>query len=147
MKKVTSLFCLVALLGAPAVASAGDEKHITLAVNYDPTGPGTFAGNFVAGGAANGVGASEAAILSLDADLNLVVSKTSHLAGGDVTFVATGPLVFQSDGCTAFYDSKWEWSSGTGAYAGVTGKGNGHAIGNLCTGSFIGVYDGKFRLP
>jgi hypothetical protein len=146
MKKVTSLFCLVALLGGPGIASAGDDKSITLAVNYDPTGPVTFAGNFVAGGAANGVGASEA-ILSLDAQLNLVVSKTFHLAGGDVTLVATGPLVVQSDGCTAFYDSYWEWSSGTGAYAGITGKGKGHAIGNLCTGSFIGVYDGKLRLP
>ena len=140
----------------PLAANAGDEKRIVLTerlqvTGFVPaTGAGTLAGTFQSAGAVNEAG-------SVAATFTLVPVKggCGSLTGTHVLTGAAGTLSVRTDAraCPyppgapprSFVRGKWHVVGGTGAYAGLAGKGRILATGDFGTGEITIARDGKVK--
>ena len=140
----------------PLAANAGDEKRFVLTerlqvTGFDPaTGAGTLAGTFVSAGAVNEAG-------SVAARFSLVPVKggCGSLTGTHVLTGAAGTLSLETDALAcpyppaspprSFVRGKWQVVGGTGVYAGLEGKGEIVATGDLGTGVITIARDGKAK--
>ncbi len=140
----------------PFAANAGDQKRIVLTerlqvTGFVPaTGAGTLAGSFVSAGAVNEAG-SVAATFSLVP----VRGGCGRLTGTHVLTGANGTISVQTDALAcpyppgtpprSFVRGGWKVASGTGAYAGLRGKGRIYATGDFGTGVITIARDGKLN--
>jgi len=145
------------VVAVPFAATAGDQKRIVLTerlqvTGFVPaTGAGTLAGTFVSAGAVNEAG-------SVAATFTLVPVKKGgcgSLTGTHVLTGAAGTLSVRTDALAcpyppsspprSFVRGKWHVVGGTGAYAGVAGKGRIIATGDFGTGEITIARDGKVK--
>ena len=158
-KRFLALTAAVLAAGAvvvPLAANAGDEKRIVLTerlqvTGFVPaTGAGTLAGTFQSAGAVNEAG-------SVAATFSLVPVKggCGSLTGTHVLTGAGGTLSVRTDALAcpyppgspprSFVRGKWHVVGGTGAYAGLNGKGRIIATGDFGTGEITIARDGKVK--
>ena len=140
----------------PFAATAGDQKRIVLTerlqvTGFVPaTGAGTLAGTFIAAGAVNEAGSVAAAFTLVP-----VKGGCGHLTGTHVLTGAAGTLSVRTNALAcpyppsspprSFVRGKWHVVGGTGAYAGVDGKGRIIATGDFGTGEITIARDGKVK--
>lgn len=156
-KRLLALGAAVLAAGVAAVpfaANAGDAKRIVLTerlqvTGFVPaTGAGTLAGTFVSAGAVNEAG-------SVAARFTLVPVKggCGRLTGTHVLTGAAGTISVQTDALAcpyppgvpprSFVRGRWKVAGGTGAYAGLRGKGRIYATADFATGVITIARDGK----
>lgn len=153
---VLVVFVLAAVVAVPLAAIAGDEKRMVLTERlqvtaFSPaTGAGTLAGTFVAAGAVNEAG-------TVAATFTLLPEKggCGRLKGTHVLSAPSGTISVGTDAVAcpyppkspprSFVRGKWFVVGGTGAYAGVEGKGRILATGDLGTGEITIARDGKIK--
>jgi hypothetical protein len=147
---------IVVAAGAVAVpyASSGDEKRVVLTermqlTGFDPaTGAGTQAGSFVAAGAINDAGAATATFTLVPAG-----GGCGRLAGTHVFTGSSGTISVHTEALAcpfppispprSFVRGRWRVVGGTGAYAGLAGRGRIVATGDFATGVITIARDGK----
>ena len=140
----------------PLAANAGDEKRIVLTVRLQvtgfvpATGAGTLAGTFQSAGAVN-----EAGSVAATFTLVPVTRGCGSLTGTHVLTGAAGTLSVRTDALAcpyppgspprSFVRGKWHVVGGTGASAGLDGKGRILATGDFGTGEITIARDGKVK--
>ncbi len=140
----------------PFAANAGDEKRIVLTermqlTGFNPaTGAGTQAGTFVSAGAVNDAGSAAATFTLVPAG-----GGCGSLTGTHVMTGAAGTISIYTDALAcpfppsspprSFVRGRWEVVGGTGAYAGLGGKGRIFATGDFATGVITIARDGKVK--
>jgi hypothetical protein len=147
---------LAAVVAVPLAANAGDEKRMVLTERlqvtaFNPaTGAGTLTGTFMAAGAINDAG-------TVAATFSLVPEKggCGRLTGVHVLTATTGTLSVRTNAVACpfppkapprtYVRGKWSVVGGTGAYAGLDGKGRILATGDLGTGEITIARDGKIK--
>jgi len=144
MKKALMLTILIgiALAALPAGAS---ETNTLMIFSFRPGGP-QFTGSFNASGVIHESAAADSTITYDPSVSNILVAhKVIHLSGGDIYMTVQGPL-----NTTNFPDvsltGTWQFTGGTGAYVGVSGRGTCAVVGDFGAGTFSGAYQGKVKL-
>jgi hypothetical protein len=140
---------LVAAVVGPIAASGGSDQRLYLGAYLHFTGPNTTAGTFVASGAIEDSG-------TVDVQ-HLAIVPTGHSGHGRLSGTQTyssqlGTIVTSFEG-TAFPLSsphevglgRFEIVSGTGAYAGLTGRGKFQIVVDAVSNQLIETEIGNVR--
>ena len=136
------------LLALPVGAGANSDKRFVLAVRGAFTGDTTGAGTFSVAGALSDSGTFETSFTATPkGDTCLKINPAEW------TFTApNGSLTFQGSGlgCTpspsdprGIFDGSFKITSGSGIYAGLSGKGTETGESDFDDGTFTTVFDGK----
>jgi hypothetical protein len=139
----------VLLLVLPLGAGATSDKRFVLSWRGAFTGGTEGAGTFVVGGGISDSGTFTAAYTVTPA------TGCSSLISGDETYTAAdGSFTFHTTGTSftplcdghAIFDGQFTITGGTGAFAGLSGKGTVTSLANFNDGTFTGVHDGTAHL-
>jgi len=151
MKRRHGVFLLAAmalLVLTPLSATATNERRVMISERNQLTGPTTQAGTWVGTGAINDAGMSAATFTVVPhGDAKGLLTGTHVLTGsaGTIT-VETRAWVRPFPPPTpprAMAEGRWWVSGGTGAYAGIQGRGKVYATADFTTGEITIVRDGS----
>jgi len=153
---VLGAFVIAAIVVAVPFAASGDEKRIVLTermqlTGFNPaTGAGTQSGTFVSAGAVNDAGSATATFTLVPAGGGCGTLTGTHVFTGVAgtlsvhTTALTCPFP-PSSPPRSFVRGSWQVVGGTGAYAGLRGKGRIFATGDFATGAITIARDGKVK--
>jgi hypothetical protein len=145
---VVALALAAAAVG-PSAVSGGSEQRLYIGVNLHFTGPNTTAGTFVASGAVEDSGTADVQHLAI---VPSGQSDQGRLSGTETYNSQLGTIVTSFEG-TAFPLSsphevglgRFEIVSGTGAYAGLTGRGEFQVVVDTVSNQLIETEVGNAR--
>jgi hypothetical protein len=137
-----AVMLLVLTLGA----GASSDKRFVLSWRGSFTGSNTGAGTFAVGGALSDSG-------TFDSTFNVGPGKDGcdAVTGGSTYTAPDGGFTEHLAGLScspspndprATFDGRFQITSGTGAYAGLSGKGTITSLADFTDGTFTGVHDG-----
>jgi hypothetical protein len=152
-KRRIALLCLLvsavaAFTIVPLAASADRDREVVMGVRVDFTSSTHAEGTFAVCCAVTDSGSAQADVTSFTPQSNnrARFEATETLAGSEGTIVlalrgTTGPL----DSDVHVARGRWEVVGGTGAYAGLKGRGAFTAATDQLTGALTAVNEGKVR--
>jgi len=130
----------------PLGAGASSDKRFLLSWRGSFTGPNSGAGSFAVGGALSDAGTLSATFATTPGKDDCAVvtgdetftsangAFTAHLSGLSCSFGPNDPR--------EPFDGRFTITGGTGAYAGLSGKGTITSLADFSDGTFTGVHDG-----
>jgi hypothetical protein len=155
MKRLLAVAAVLAAVGVtalaalPLTAGANSERRFVVAIRGDLTGDTSGAGSFAADGALSGDGTFTTTFAATQRPNNcfaVTADWTFTAADGSYTVHGVGRSCSASpDGPRAVADFSFRISGGTGAYAGLAGKGSATGVTDFDHGTFTTVFDGRAR--
>jgi hypothetical protein len=140
---------LAAFAALPLAASGTSEKRVVIGLNEHFTGPNSAAGTFIAAGAISDSGARTETftITPSKAGTEATIEGTVNMVGslGTITEAFSGTLAPLGEP-RVFVDGHFEFTGGTGAYAGLRGSGKFLGVADLTTNTVIGTDAGDAKL-
>ena len=152
MKRLLTLAIAIVAAGVllvvlPLGAGASSSKRFVLAIQGTFTGPNSAAGTFSVAGALSDSG-------TVDVTYDVLPGKRNCLiVPGDETFTTpNGSFTFHFSGTscspnptdpTSIFDASFEITGGTGAFAGLSGKGKVTGENDFTDNTFTSIYDGN----
>ena len=141
------LAATVAMLLTPTPLGAGASADTRFLLSWTGsfTGPNSGAGSFAVGGALSDAGTFSAtfavtpgkddrAVVTGDETFTCKWAFTAHFSGLSCSFGPNDPR--------DPFDGRFTITGGTGAYAGLSGKGTITSLADFSDGTFTGVHDG-----
>lgn len=147
MKKLSLVLVVVAIASAfaalPFAASADSRERLVLDERMTIVG-GTAAGTFASAGAVNDRGAATA-VFSVDDRGNLTGTHTLDGSEGRIVMATRAKVrpFPPPDPPRVFMDGSWTITGGTGAYAGLEGRGKILAVADFTDGRLTIIRDGR----
>jgi TAT (twin-arginine translocation) pathway-exported protein len=140
----------VGMVGVPGVAVAAedsDEKRLFIGFSLHPTGPTSTAGTFVMSGRFEDSGSSTADHITL---VPIDNTDRSRLSGNQQFVGLKGTIFTQFKGISfpnmsphGVGEGRFTILSGTGAYAGIRGRGSFLIVVDFISNQFIGTETGN----
>jgi hypothetical protein len=138
----------VAFAAVPLSASGTSEKRVVIGLNEHFTGPNSAAGTFVAAGAISDSGARTDTFTKTPSKhgTEAAIEGTATMTGSLGTFSEAfkGKLV-PLGAPRSFVEGHFEFTGGTGAYAGLRGHGEFLGAADATTNTILGTDAGKAK--
>jgi hypothetical protein len=147
---VLATVVVTALAALPLSAGANSDKRFVVAIRGNLTGDTSAAGTFAGDGAISGSGTIESSFTAKPTRNNCFAIKADWMftaADGSFAFHGSGRSCSSSpEGPRAIGDFTFTITAGTGAYAGLVGKGTATGVTDFTDeGAVTTVFDGTAR--
>jgi hypothetical protein len=146
---VLAAVVVTALAALPLSAGANSDKRLVLAIHGNFTGDTTASGTFSVDGPVSTSGTADGTFTARPARNNcfaLTFEWNFTAPQGGFSFHGTGTSCFASPADErAIADLTFKVTNGTGAYAGIAGKGSATGESDFSDGTFTTVFDARVR--
>jgi hypothetical protein len=146
---VLAAVTVTALAALPLSAGANSDKRFVLAIRGNLTSDTDGSGTFVVGGALRDSGTFDAPFTATPLRNNcfaITTDWTFTASDGSFTLHGSGrSCATSADDPRAVNDFTFKVTSGTGAYAGLAGRGSATGVVDFTDGTFTTLFEGTAR--